>query len=83
MIELNKDIAQRYAKVLVRANEHWFYGYHWAENDQVELIEALDFFDHIKNQLQTVVDIDEPFIHECPCGCGDKWYSNEPQIAGA
>jgi hypothetical protein len=51
-MELNKDRAARHAKVLLQANEAYFYDYHWSAADHEKYTNALAFFDNIRDDLE-------------------------------
>lgn len=46
----NKEICEDYLNDLRVANEQWFNGYHWEVSDQIKLVDAIAFFQHIANQ---------------------------------
>lgn len=47
-MKLNKDICQEHLDVLKLANEQWFYGYNYETSDYLKLVEAMMFFEGIK-----------------------------------
>lgn len=49
-MKLNKEICQDYLKVLKTANEQWFYGYDYETEDYLQLVEAVEFFQHIRTE---------------------------------
>jgi hypothetical protein len=49
-MKLNKEICEDYLDVLREANEQWFYDYNYEAVDYLKLVEAVGFFEHIKEK---------------------------------
>jgi hypothetical protein len=47
-MKLNEEICQEYLGVLKEANEQWFNGWNVETADYLKLVEAVQFFEHIK-----------------------------------
>lgn len=56
-MELNNEQAKRHAKVLLEANEAWFYDYAWTEADEQRYENALAFFEYYKHDLKKKAEV--------------------------
>jgi hypothetical protein len=51
-IKNHDEILQDCFKVIVEANEAWFWNYPWSKSDQIRLDEALSHIKYFRNKLK-------------------------------
>ncbi len=50
VIKLNSEITEEHLETLREASQQWFYGYAYESSDYLKLMEAMQFFEHIKQE---------------------------------